>query len=101
MVYNSIGKDAFPASLDCLKPLGMWVSFGEIVGAGAIVQDHAALTEGVAVRHPPVDHRLHQIPQGSGGNGRHLFEVIAKGKVKVAVNQTYALAPTRPTRNAT
>ena len=29
---NSIGKDTFPASLDCLKPLGMWVSFGQSSG---------------------------------------------------------------------
>ncbi len=32
VVYNSIGKDTFPASLDCLKPLGMWVSFGQSSG---------------------------------------------------------------------
>jgi NADPH:quinone reductase len=32
VVYDSIGKDTFPASLDCLKPLGMWVSFGQASG---------------------------------------------------------------------
>jgi NADPH2:quinone reductase len=32
VVYDSIGKDTFPASLDCLKPLGMWVSFGRPLG---------------------------------------------------------------------
>src|SRR6185503_17969679 len=32
VVYDSIGKDTFPASLDCLKPLGMWVSFGQSSG---------------------------------------------------------------------
>ncbi len=32
VVYDSIGKDTFPGSIDCLKPLGMWVSFGQSSG---------------------------------------------------------------------
>src|SRR5690606_7188638 len=32
VVYDSVGKDTFPASLDCLKPLGMFVSFGQSSG---------------------------------------------------------------------
>ena len=32
VVYDSIGKDTFPGSLDCLKPLGLWVSFGQFGG---------------------------------------------------------------------
>ncbi|HEV3242001.1 MAG TPA: quinone oxidoreductase, partial [Methyloceanibacter sp.] len=32
VVYDSIGKDTFPASLDCLKPHGLWVSFGQASG---------------------------------------------------------------------
>src|SRR5258708_34051960 len=32
VVYDSIGKDTFPASLDCLKPRGMFVSFGSSSG---------------------------------------------------------------------
>jgi NADPH:quinone reductase len=32
VVYDSIGKDTFPASLDCLKPLGLFVSFGNASG---------------------------------------------------------------------
>ena len=32
VVYDSIGKDTFPGSLDCLKPLGLWVSFGQASG---------------------------------------------------------------------
>jgi NADPH:quinone reductase len=33
VVYDGIGKDTFPASLDCLQPRGMWVSFGNSSGA--------------------------------------------------------------------
>jgi NADPH2:quinone reductase len=32
VVYDSVGKDTFPASLDCLKPLGLFVSFGNASG---------------------------------------------------------------------
>src|SRR6185295_16477073 len=32
VVYDAIGKDTFPGSLDCLKPLGLWVSFGNASG---------------------------------------------------------------------
>ena len=32
VVYDSIGKDTFPASLDCLSPRGLWVSFGNASG---------------------------------------------------------------------
>ena len=32
VVYDSVGKDTFPASLDCLRPLGMFVSFGQSSG---------------------------------------------------------------------
>lgn len=32
VVYDSVGKDTFPASLDCLKRRGMWVSFGQASG---------------------------------------------------------------------
>jgi NADPH2:quinone reductase len=36
-VYDSIGKDTFIGSLDCLQPLGMMVSFGNASGRGAAV----------------------------------------------------------------
>src|SRR5690606_41258283 len=32
VVYDSVGKDTFPGSLDCLRPLGMFVSFGQSSG---------------------------------------------------------------------
>jgi len=32
VVYDSVGKDVFPGSLDCLRPMGMWVLFGQSSG---------------------------------------------------------------------
>lgn len=92
VVYDSIGKDTFPMSLDCLKPRGMWVSFGQASGPvpefrinllaqkGSLFATRPALGDYIATRKELVS------------TANDLFGVIAKGKVKIAVNQTYALA---------
>ncbi len=92
VVYDSIGKDTFPASLDCLKRRGMWVSFGQSSGPvpefrinllaqkGSLFATRPALGDYIATRKELV----------SAAND--LFGVIAKGEVRIAVNQTYPLA---------
>ncbi len=92
VVYDSIGKDTFPASLDCLKRRGMWVSFGQASGPvpefrinllaqkGSLFATRPALGDYIATRKELV------------ATANDLFGVIAKGKVRVAVNQTYPLA---------
>ena len=42
VVYDGVGKDTFPGSLDCLSPRGMWVCFGNVVGSGSAVRHPAA-----------------------------------------------------------
>jgi NADPH2:quinone reductase len=91
VVYDSIGKDTFPASLDCLKRRGMWVIFGQASGPvpefrinllaqkGSLFATRPALGDYIATRKELV----------SAAND--LFGVIAKGKVRIAVNQTYPL----------
>jgi NADPH:quinone reductase len=92
VVYDSIGKDTFPASLDCLKPLGMWVSFGQASGPvppfnvtllsqkGSLFATRPSLANYIDTRKELV------------ATANELFGVIAKGAVKIAVNQTYPLA---------
>ena len=92
VVYDSIGKDTFPASLDCLKPLGMWVSFGQASGPvppfnitllsqkGSLFATRPSLADYVGTRKDLV------------ATANDLFDAIAKGTVKIAVNQTYPLA---------
>jgi len=91
VVYDSIGKDTFPTSLDCLKRRGMWVSFGQASGPvpefrinllaqkGSLFATRPALGDYIATRKELVS------------TANDLFNVLAKGKVKIAVNQTYAL----------
>jgi len=92
VVYDSVGKDTFPASLDCLKRRGMWVSFGQASGPvpefrinllaqkGSLFATRPALGDYIATRKELV------------ATANDLFGVIAKGKVRVEVNQTYALS---------
>jgi NADPH:quinone reductase len=94
VVYDSIGKDTFPASLDCLKPLGLWVSFGNASGAitnmdigifaakGSLYATRPTLGTYVAKREDLV------------ANANDLFDVVSKGIVKIAVNHEYALKDT-------
>jgi NADPH2:quinone reductase len=92
VVYDSVGKDTFPASLDCLKPLGLWVSFGQSSGPvppfnitllsqkGSLFATRPALPTYTASRKDLV------------ATANDLFDVVSKGKVKIAINQTYPLA---------
>jgi NADPH2:quinone reductase len=91
VVYDSVGKDTFPGSLDCLKPLGLWVSFGNASGAvppfevnilqgkGSLYVTRPTLATYVAKRADLV------------ANANDLFDVVSKGIVKISVNHTYPL----------
>ena len=91
VVYNSIGKDTFPASLDCLKPLGMWVSFGQSSGPVPEFKITLLSQKGslFATRPSIIDYTRSRKDLVATAND--LFEVIGEGKVKIAVNQTYPL----------
>lgn len=91
VVYDSVGKDTFPASLDCLRPRGLWVTFGQSSGAlppldtsllarkGSLFMTRPTLFVYVASRADLVE------------TANDLFEVVRSGAVKIPVNQTYAL----------
>lgn len=91
-VYDSIGKDTFMDSLDCLMPRGTMVSFG---GASGPVPpfDLAILGAKGSLRltRPTVMTYAHDRsllePMAAG-----LFEMVTSGKLKVEINQRYELA---------
>ena len=92
VVYDSVGKDTFPGSLDCLKPLGMWVSFGQ--SSGPVPEFNIALLSqkgSLFATRPSLPHYT-ATRKDLVATANDLFEAVADGKVKVAVNQTYALA---------
>jgi len=92
VVYDSIGKDTFPGSLDCLKPLGMWVSFGQSSGPVPEFKITLLSQKGSLFATRPSLGTYTETRKDLVATANDLFEVIAKGKVRIAINQTYALA---------
>ena len=91
-VYDSIGKDTFFASLDCLRPHGVMVTFGNASGP---VEPFAPVE--LAKRHSlyvtrPVLFDFIATRDGLLAAAEELFDVIASGVVKINVNQRYPLA---------
>jgi len=91
-VYDSIGKDTFIGSLDCLQPLGTMVSFGsasgpvppfsltELANRGSLFITRPSLMSYMAKR------------EDLEAAAKSLFGVVASGEVKIDVRQRYALA---------
>ena len=91
VVYDGIGKTTFPASLDCIRPLGMFVSFGSASGPieafninilqqkGSLFATRPTLVNYVAKREDLL------------ATAKSLFDVVISGKVKIPINQTYKL----------
>ena len=91
VVYDSVGKDTFPASLDCLKRRGLWATFGQSSGKLPDVDMALLNQKGSLYATRPslfgyVTNRA-ELDESSGA----LFDVIASGAVKVRIDQTYRL----------
>ena len=86
VVYDSVGKDTFPGSLDCLKPMGMWVSFGQSSGVPppfpvSLLQQKGSL---FATR-PTIFHYLARRDDLEASTAE-LFAALRGGLVRVGVN---------------
>lgn len=91
VVYDAIGKDTYPGSLDCLKPFGLWVSYGNASGKiegfdlgllaakGSLYATRPTLFTYVAKRADLV------------ASATELFDMVERGIVSINVNQTYPL----------
>lgn len=92
VVYDSIGKDTFIGSLDCLRPLGLMVSFGsasgpvppfslnELVSRGSLFVTRPSLFAYAAKR------------EDLEAMAADLFQMVSSGKIKIDINQRYKLA---------
>lgn len=92
VVFDGTGKDSFSASLDCLAPLGLMVSYGNATGEvrgvdlgllaakGSLFVTRPTLATYIASRSDLV------------ATASELFEVVKSGAVKIRVNQRFALS---------
>jgi len=91
VVYDSIGKDTFMGSLDCLRPLGMMVSFGSASGPVPPFDLNILAAKGslFVTRPTIVTYTAKRADLLQSAN--ELFAIVNSGKVKIEVNQTYPL----------
>lgn len=91
VVYDLIGKDTYPGSLDCLKPLGLWVTFGNASGAITNFDILSLSAKGSLYATRPTLGTYVAKREDLLANANELFDVVSKGIVKINVNHTYAL----------
>ena len=91
VVYDSVGKDTFEGSLDCLAPLGLMVSYGNASGPVPPFSILTLSAKGSLFLTRPTLATFIARREDLLSAGRELFDVVVRGAVKVEVNQTYPL----------
>ena len=92
VVYDSIGKDTYIGSLDCLAPLGLFVSFGNASGPLPAIDSKELSSRGSLFFTRPTLFSYIAKRADLESAAAELFDVILSGKVKASINQRYPLA---------
>ena len=91
VVYDSVGKETFAASLDCLAPLGLMASFGSASGPVPPVDISMLAAKGSLYLTRPTLATYTAKRADLLATANDLFDVVRSGAVKIAVNQTFPL----------
>ena len=94
VVYDSVGKDTFEGSLDCLKRRGLMVSFGNASGPVEAFNPGLLAAKGSLYLTRPTLMNYNAERDELLACAKALFDVVESGAVKIEVNQTYPLAET-------
>ena len=92
VVYDSVGQETFMGSLDCLRPLGMMVSFGNASGPVPPFDPGILAAKGSLFLTRPTLMTYTARRPDLLASAAELFAVVASGAVKIEVHQTYPLA---------
>jgi NADPH2:quinone reductase len=92
VVYDAVGKDTYPSSLDCLKPLGLWVSFGNASGAIANFDLLQLSAKGSLYATRPTLGTYVAKRADLLANAGELLDLVGKGTIKINVNHSYPLS---------
>jgi NADPH2:quinone reductase len=90
VVYDSVGKDTFFKSLDCLRPLGMLVLFGQASGAVPPIDPNILARGSYFLTRPTLGSFVAKRADLEA-TAADLLSVVESGAVKILVNQTYPL----------
>jgi len=91
VVYDSVGKDTFMKSLDCLRPRGLMVSFGQSSGPVGPVDLGIFAQKGSLFFTRPTLNTYAAARGDLLAMAKDLFDVVLSGAVKIEINQTYPL----------
>lgn len=92
VVYDSIGKDTFDKSLDCLRPFGLMAVFGNASGVVPPVDTGKLAAKGSLYLTRPTLFTHLSSREAAQAMADDLFDVVASGKVAIRIDQRYALA---------
>lgn len=98
VVYDSIGKDTYRGSLDCLKPRGLFVSFGN--ASGPVPPFELTLLKGSLFVTRPSVMAYTATHAELAETAADLFRMVESGAIKIAVNQTFPLKEARRAHEA-
>ena len=91
VVYDSVGRDTFMKSLDCLRPRGLMVSFGNASGPPDPMPPNVLAQKGSLYLTRPTLYNYiatrAELEQSAG----ELFDVVSRGKVKIEIKQRFPL----------
>lgn len=100
VVYDSVGADTYEASLDCLAPLGMLVSFGNASGPVTSVNPGDLSARGSLFFTRPTLMTYTATREDLVACADELFDVVTQGAVNIEVNQTFALSEAQAAHRA-
>ncbi|MGA7429981.1 MAG: quinone oxidoreductase [Xanthobacteraceae bacterium] len=91
VVYDGVGKTTFPASLDCIRPLGLFASFGSSSGQIDAFNINILQQKGSLFATRPTLNTYAAKREDLLAIANDLFDVVGKGAVKIPINQKYPL----------
>jgi NADPH2:quinone reductase len=91
VVYDGIGNDTFPKSLDCIRPLGMFVSFGSASGPIKAFDINLLQHKGSLFATRPTLNHYAAKREDLVATANDLFNVVGAGAVKIPASHKYAL----------
>jgi len=92
VVYDSVGKDTFLSSLDCLRPRGLLVLFGQASGPVAPFDPALLASKGCLYLTRPTLFTYTATREALLATARDLFEVVKAGRVDIPISGQYPLA---------
>jgi NADPH2:quinone reductase len=91
VVYDGVGKDTFPSSLDCLRPKGLWVSFGNASGAVPPFDMQILSAKGSLYATRPTVMTYTARREDLLANAAELFGMVSGGAIEIVPSRSYPL----------